>query len=509
MYSGQSNGVALTPASAAPHAEIAAGFLRMKGHSAESVRSMVPVSVNRVERTGVTHHRFEQKVQGMPVFGAYSKVAIDEQGRIINAIDRLVEVPGAVEPATIRRPNALNAAMNHLYGDARPLLYQAPQITRVAIPMNDGALHEGFLVETWTQDDNLLHHTLISGEGEVLNVELRTAFDSYSVFTDNPATTPQTTVSNPAGAGSPNGWLFASGQRNIDIAGNNVRAYLDVDANNAPDSGGASVTGGNFTTTANMSQSPATSTNRAVAVQNLFYLNNLLHDKLYSHGFNEAAGNFQETNYGSGGFGSDSVNAEAQDGSGTDNANFSTPSDGSNPRMQMYLWNGLGDHVAVVGSNTYLAMGAEFGPALNTTGVSAPRSSYAGGDGCTSMPSMLGKIALIDRGNCDFVTKVKNAQAANAVGAIVANNAGDDILTMGGTDSTITIPSIFVGQSDGLDDQARRNDHEDLCQSESAAHERWRSRLRHRLSRVRSRSDVAHDRQHERRDVRRHRRRDG
>jgi hypothetical protein len=32
------------------------------------------------------------------------------------------------------------------------------------------------------------------------------------------------------------------------------------------------------------------------------------------------------------------VNAEAQDGGGSNNANFATPSDGSNPRMQMYLW---------------------------------------------------------------------------------------------------------------------------------------------------------------------------
>ena len=35
--------------------------------------------------------------------------------------------------------------------------------------------------------------------------------------------------------------------------------------------------------------------------------------------------------------GSDSVNAEAQDGSGTCNANFGTPPDGSNPTMQMYI----------------------------------------------------------------------------------------------------------------------------------------------------------------------------
>jgi Fungalysin metallopeptidase (M36). len=58
---------------------------------------------------------------------------------------------------------------------------------------------------------------------------------------------------------------------------------------------------------------------------------------LYQYGFDEAGGNFQENNYGNGGAGSDSVNAEAQDGSGTCNANFGTPPDGSNPTMQMYV----------------------------------------------------------------------------------------------------------------------------------------------------------------------------
>jgi hypothetical protein len=49
--------------------------------------------------------------------------------------------------------------------------------------------------------------------------------------------------------------------------------------------------------------------------------------------------NFQENNFGRGGLGNDSVLAEAQDGGGTNNANFATPNDGSRPRMQMYLWN--------------------------------------------------------------------------------------------------------------------------------------------------------------------------
>ena len=71
---------------------------------------------------------------------------------------------------------------------------------------------------------------------------------------------------------------------------------------------------------------------------NLFYWNNVIHDVQYRYGFDEAAGNFQVNNYGRGGVGNDSVQAEAQDGSGTNNANFATPPDGSRPRMQMYVW---------------------------------------------------------------------------------------------------------------------------------------------------------------------------
>src|SRR6185369_4118964 len=61
---------------------------------------------------------------------------------------------------------------------------------------------------------------------------------------------------------------------------------------------------------------------------------------MYSLGFTESARNFQTNNFSRGGTGNDAVKAEAQDGSGTDNANFSTPADGSSGRMQMYLFTG-------------------------------------------------------------------------------------------------------------------------------------------------------------------------
>ena len=59
-----------------------------------------------------------------------------------------------------------------------------------------------------------------------------------------------------------------------------------------------------------------------------------------------------------------------------------------------------------------------------------------------------GRIALIRRGACDFDVKVRNAQDAGAVAAVIINNAGAPILMLG--DSTdITIPAVMIGQADG------------------------------------------------------------
>jgi extracellular elastinolytic metalloproteinase len=74
-------------------------------------------------------------------------------------------------------------------------------------------------------------------------------------------------------------------------------------------------------------------------VTQLFYTNNMIHDLYYRYGFTEIAGNFQQYNFERGGREDDAVIANAQDGSGFNNANFMTPPDGQNGRMRMYLWN--------------------------------------------------------------------------------------------------------------------------------------------------------------------------
>jgi len=76
-----------------------------------------------------------------------------------------------------------------------------------------------------------------------------------------------------------------------------------------------------------------------LAVTQLFYTSNMVHDLYYRYGFDELSGNFQQDNYGRGGRDSDGVIANAQDGSGYNNANFMTPPDGQNGRCRMYIWN--------------------------------------------------------------------------------------------------------------------------------------------------------------------------
>jgi hypothetical protein len=70
----------------------------------------------------------------------------------------------------------------------------------------------------------------------------------------------------------------------------------------------------------------------------LFYYNNIVHDYLYTLGFTEALFNMQQDNFGRGGIGRDGIDAQVQDGSGTNNANMSPQPEGSHPRMQMYLF---------------------------------------------------------------------------------------------------------------------------------------------------------------------------
>jgi subtilisin-like proprotein convertase family protein len=161
------------------------------------------------------------------------------------------------------------------------------------------------------------------------------------VFTRSPGARPvgdaRTLVSfdgNPAA--SPQGWVGAARK----TIGNNAIAATDLNANNAVGTNEVQPTANandSFDFTFNAAQDAAGF--RSAAVANAFFLVNDWHDRTYLLGFTESAGNFQTNNFGKGGRQNDEVQVDAQDGSGTNNANFGTPPDGQKPRMQMFLFN--------------------------------------------------------------------------------------------------------------------------------------------------------------------------
>src|SRR5256712_1076303 len=121
---------------------------------------------------------------------------------------------------------------------------------------------------------------------------------------------------------------------------------------------------------------------------------------------------------------------------------------GNDPGVKLQLLTVAGSGAA---NGTYESVPGAFGPTLVDTGTKTGPTSFVG-QACTALPagSLTGQIPLIERGTCFFVVKVKNVQTAGAMAAVVYNNVAGDPIVMGGTDATITIPSVMVGNANGL-----------------------------------------------------------
>lgn len=260
-------------------------------------------------------------------------------------------------------------------------------------------------------------------------------------------------------------WLPEDAQ---ELSGNNAWTYVDHTAPDGFNLGDLSITEtgpGVFDRAFDPGTSPpsANDHNKRAAATQFFYVVNYLHDVFYDAGWTESAQNPQRKNYGRGGLEADQIRLEAQDSSGRNNANASTPADGAMPRIQMYLWdasfNGLQITAPASVAAQYSVGGASFGPqkysvsgdvvaALDLAGTAGSTTDAC--EAITNAAALAGKIALIDRGNCPYVTKVKNAQTAGAIGALVVNNiAGSGAMKLGGTDATIAIAAQGMGNADG------------------------------------------------------------
>lgn len=213
------------------------------------------------------------------------------------------------------------------------------------------------------------------------------------------------------------------------------------------------------------------------SITQVFYVTNWLHSYFYDSGFDEASGNAQEDNFGRGGADGDPLLTEAQDSADAgraNNANMSTPGDGSSPRMQMYVWTGTPNSKLVtqpaISFDDWVG-GASFGPTKfdlsgelvlsNDGSTQIPRGATGMGmgtnsDACQQPSNVSGKIAVIDRGVCTFASKVQNAQAGGAIAAIIVNNQpGHSAPNISTNAQGVTIPTLTLSLEDGEKLKAR------------------------------------------------------
>ncbi|QSX77491.1 M36 family metallopeptidase [Agrilutibacter solisilvae] len=260
--------------------------------------------------------------------------------------------------------------------------------------------------------------------------------------------------SGPISTGDP--WLPDNA---IYLTGNNVDAYSDLTFNDTADADAIrpDITSANaFDRTYDFTlPSDGSSDQIKAALTQLFYLTNWLHDWYYDAGFNEVGQNAQVSNYGRGGLENDGmiVNAYYNIGGG---GSITLPPDGIPPAMSLHPMDvpGKSGRLSVTGQTTFTTTSVGhvrpnfMGPVnFNVAADVVPGLSGTSTRGCTALTNaseVAGKIAFLDAGTCQHRIKVKNAQNAGAIGAII----GDATSPVGGGDATVSIPLLVLQPAD-------------------------------------------------------------
>jgi len=400
------------------------------GLGSGDLSGLVVTSQATTDHNGVTQLVFGQTDAGRPVYGSSMLFVIDREGRIVSfggayypgtaapsrpklgAADAVAVAAVAVgasprralTPVGSQGPNRATTFTNAYaapgLADPSPISAslvsfgmapgQSPRLGwKTAVEVGDGQWYESVVDAASGELLYRRNYSQAAAEGTVYPCE-------------NPNTCGRQVVSFTGDPAFDNaGWVT-----DRTTSGNNANAYQDLDELNAPGyqpttpaSGDPAYQHFDYTFTNAFGAVPHTdvTTDRNAVVTQEFYFTNFMHDYLYRLGFTEAFRNFQIDNFGRGGAGNDAVRAEADDGFGTgtekhctagtppmpalcrNNANFTTPPDGNQPRMQMYLFTGTfrdGDMDASVvyheythGLSNRLVGGGSLGSGAQTGGL--------------------------------------------------------------------------------------------------------------------------------------------
>lgn len=472
--------------------------------------------------------RFEQQVDGLDVFRQGLNIALSRdmrpiaatgylaahgkpaQGEFVLNADEAVAQAIANMTGASTKPTTLPKSQAKYDTHAVPAFAAAGQRYTAASPprskrvwfVQGGTLLPAYYVELdlalgEKPDSELRSYVIAAGDGAVLFQNDLTAADAYNyrVWADKapsfqPWDGPHGNSFTPHPTGKKDGTSLTyvpSQVVNIESTGfskkdpwlppmateargNNAVAYADVASPDGYNTGDVMLkpsTTGNFDYSLSIpTDDPAKDDKTKQAVTtNFFYIVNYLHDTFYDAGWDEKSRNPQTDNFGRGGADKDPIRAEAQDYTGRNNANASTPADGTSPRIQMYLFDPQEDALR-------LTMPADLAKALTVGRASFGAQRYditadvvAANDGTGMSPTdgcespyvnamaVKDKIALVDRGNCYFEEKAYYAQVNGAKAVLIVNNLPDAPGGMAPAPTPpampVTIPALMIAQADG------------------------------------------------------------
>ena len=340
----------LTGPSRKPAVRIALDYLKAHADVFGVDPAAVKLRRDYVDVAGTHHLSFLQQVGSVPVFGNGIRADVARDGALVQMTGSPVrQMPAGLAPARLTGAEALATARR----DARETkATTSDKVTLVAFPTAAG-LRPGY--QTITMQTGFLH-VVDAQSGRILYRQSLSANEAgpdalvWDNYPGAPAGGKQKRVSLRP-------WLSPYATT---LTGNSAHVFSDLNDDNVANPGeevGPSSPGhytyplktftgelcsAQFQCTWDQAVPFSWQANRAMDATQLLYFNSVFHDHLRAApiGFTRAAGNF-ETRDG------DPVQVNDLDGANTDNglpdgnhvdnANMSTPPDGTSPTMQMYL----------------------------------------------------------------------------------------------------------------------------------------------------------------------------
>jgi extracellular elastinolytic metalloproteinase len=298
----------------------------------------------------VHHVYYKQIYKGKPVANGFGAVHLTSQGKVVSfshsfgTLDdkfsifrpwELLSFGQNEDVPSLSRQEAVLAFISYLGLDHKSLNVVDDFYLQLdnypKIPVSQAYLFvDGKPILVWDividLDTNWFHVQLDAQTGSVLQLVDWVSHSSFTVYPlgyNSPLDGERKRVVDPElQLASPLGWntqVSDTGKTilNTDTQGNNVYAQSNPSGGNQwrrnhRPSGGQNLI---FDFPLSLRKEPKSYLDAAIV--NLFYLNNMIHDLFYLYGFNEPAGNFQDSNFKRGGRDGDGVIANCQDGSGT------------------------------------------------------------------------------------------------------------------------------------------------------------------------------------------------